>query len=93
MSLAIDQDHITRVLIGNEWHAVDPLTGPGAHASSFAIDAYEIGADCDDAFDPLYRGGPGFTFLSHGRRISGPITSIQAITHSEHEPADLPSDS
>lgn len=75
MSLAIDTNTITRVLLADGWHTV--------LNNSFDIDSYEyLWQD-----RPVLVGGQdnhiaaaGFTFLSSDGRISGPLTSVLAVT-------------
>lgn len=81
MSLYIDTDKVTRVMIGNEWHDVKNRGG----ISTFDVDSYEIHSV--SAGYMMLRGGEsalipsqGFTFATpDGRTIYGPLTSVQAI--------------
>lgn len=81
MSLSIDPDTITEVLLADGWHAV--------HGESFYLDAYEY---VDDTSYILHGGGDsgicstGFAFTETlfnlgGTRIqiAGPLTSILAV--------------
>lgn len=84
MSLWIDIDKITQVLIGNEWHEVEPET--------FDLDSYEyMGGEHYGDDHCLHGGGnsgvcaTGFTFQPKGHstsRICGPLTAIQAVRSS-----------
>jgi hypothetical protein len=88
MSLAINVDHVTDVLLADGWHPCDPMdysqdVGDDGAVSSFDLDAYEY-LDVDDS--ALLPGGredlvpaTGFTFYEDGQRICGPITSIIAV--------------
>lgn len=75
MSLAIDVDNVTNVLLADGWH--------GVANGSFDIDAYEF--VIEDR--PVHGGGEsgisasGFVFDSTktGRRVYGPLTSIIAV--------------
>ena len=83
MSLAIDVDHVTHVLLTDGWHEV-------ANAS-FAIDAYEFlwwGRRCKEHQDPvvLHGGGnsgicaTGFSFeATDGSSVAGPLTAIVGV--------------
>lgn len=81
MSLYIEADKVTRVMIGNEWHEVKSIDG----ISIFDIDSYEIHSESSDCMLLLGGGSPlipahGFMFLTpDGRTIYGPLTSVQAI--------------
>lgn len=74
MSLAIDTNRVTRVLLADGWHQVAD--------QSFDIDAYEYVWD-----DELIHGGgnsgvcaSGFAFhTTSGTYIAGPLTAILAI--------------
>lgn len=77
MSLAIDSDSVTRVLLADGWH--DVLEG------TFNIDAYEF-MYCGDGV--LHGGGAsgicpsGFEFRTAGGVVlSGPLTSVLAVEH------------
>lgn len=79
MSLAIDIDAVTGVLLADGWHVVDD--------ASFTIDAYEYlwgedTIDCDAIL--MYNGerqgcSTGFAFVEDGSIVAGPMTSILAI--------------
>jgi hypothetical protein len=88
MSLAIDVDRVTAVLLDDGWHPVAD--------NSFAIDSYEFlwWSECqckdDDDDDPmvLHGGGQsgvcaaGFSFKTlDGDVIAGPLTAIVAVRH------------
>lgn len=82
MSLSIDVDAVTAVLLADGWH--DVLEG------SFDLDSYEftVGKGNDERI--LHGGGDsdicaiGFTFaVRGGDRLSGPLTSILAVKVSE----------
>ena len=80
MSIAINPDRVTKVMVGNAWY--------GVVDESFLLDSYEY---VDD--EMTYLGGgqealipaTGFTFLTlsggGGKvvRMSGPMTAIQAV--------------
>ncbi len=87
MSLAIDIDKVTSVLIGGEWHSV---AKNDEGVSSFDLDAYEfvMGSHLDAKGLPrlVHAGGAhdigsaGFEFKApNGVRIAGPMTAIQAV--------------
>lgn len=82
MSLAINTNAVTRVLLADGWYSVVD--------QSFDLDAYEYrdGADRDGIW--LHRGGiddicaTGFSFLGSREdgvtvRISGPLTAVLAV--------------
>jgi hypothetical protein len=81
MSLAIDVDKVTRVLLADGWHDVAN--------DSFSLDAYEYlwhhrGADRDPMV--LHGGGQsgicsnGFAFTDpDGRHLCGPLTAVLAV--------------
>lgn len=80
MSLAIDVDHVTEVLLADGWHQV--LDG------SFTLDAYEYlwySAGNPDEAQILHGGGnsgvcaTGFGFKSSDGWLYGPLTAIQAV--------------
>jgi hypothetical protein len=86
MSLAIDVDHITAVLLSDGWHDVV--------AKSFTTDSYEYlwypSAGSKHDFQLLHGGGAsgvcatGFEFkTADGDRMAGPLTAIQAVRHKE----------
>lgn len=84
MSLAIDLDTVSRVLLADGWHDVLP--------GSLTLDAYEmhhsdVGLDDWPASWPL-RGGSDssvpstgfrFTRAEGGTQVSGPVTSLLAL--------------
>ena len=81
MSLAIDVDTVTDVLLADCWH---PVTD-----RSFDLDAYEflyesrllVGGG-DEAGVP----STGFTFTTDtGDRLTGPLTAILALKHTDGE--------
>ena len=75
MSLKIDTDRITDVLLADGWHIVA--------GESFDLDSYEF--VCEEHL--VHAGGreplvpaTGFTFTDDvGARISGPLTAILAV--------------
>ncbi len=88
MSLAIDVDKVTRILLADGWHDVTD--------SSFYLDAYEFGQVIDDPrecsgtrFDsyeipPV----PGFGCTAYNREsrhvhLAGPLASILAVEMTE----------
>jgi hypothetical protein len=83
MSLAINIDEITDVMIGNTWHAIEPDT--------FDLDSYEYMGGKHYGDDYLLHGGGdrgicslGFCFTPRGfgkARICGPLTAIQAVRY------------
>lgn len=76
MSLAINTDKVTGVLLADGWHDVK--------GKSFDLDSYEYVWE-----DRLVHGGgasdvcaTGFTFTDgQGSRYAGPLTAIQAVTY------------
>lgn len=87
MSLAINIDHVTAVLIAGQWYDVAD--------DSFDLDAYEYiwhrrnpNRYPDDDPQLMHGGGhsgicaTGFVFRTkQGDRMAGPLTSIQAVRH------------
>jgi len=86
MSLAIDIDHVSEVLITGHWYTVAK--------TSFALDSYEFiwyptgEARRRHAFELLHGGGNsgvcaiGFSFRTeHGDMIAGPLTAITAVRY------------
>ncbi len=76
MSLAIEVDEITAVLLADGWHEVDE--------GSFELDSYEYAWEAGNTM--LHRGGQsgvcanGFEFRGvDGHRIAGPLTAILAV--------------
>jgi hypothetical protein len=92
MSLAIDVDNITHVLLADGWHEV--------HDASFGTDSYEFvgGERTDDS--PMLEGGQekhipepghrgstsrehvaaaGFSFTEGDHILCGPLTSVLAV--------------
>lgn len=89
MSLAIDPDNVTHVLLADGWHACDfdcTRANDKEKASSFCFDAYEYFTEYWN-FDQLKTAfhtsfdGVGFTFNEEGITISGPASSIIAVKH------------
>lgn len=77
MSLRIDIDKVTAVLLADGWHTVDD--------ASFDCDAYEFMSGDGE----LVHGGgqsgvcaTGFGFNSEDARIYGPLTAILAVKES-----------
>lgn len=94
MSLAIDTDHVTHVLLTDGWHPVA--------AASFDIDSYEYlhwsDRRCKTDDDPLivHGGGnsgvcsAGFSFRTpDGDYLAGPLTGILAVRH-DYRPCNCP---
>jgi hypothetical protein len=78
MSLAIDVDNITHVLLADGWHEV--------HDTSFAIDSYEFMWRQGMGDKPMLGGGQekhvaaaGFSFAESDHTLSGPLTSVLAV--------------
>jgi hypothetical protein len=86
MSLAIEIDLVTQVLLVDGWHEV--VEG------SFLLDAYEYVSD--GSTDGGLGGGDdelicatGFSFVDEANdRISGPLTSILAVKHGQSRGGD-----
>jgi len=83
MSLAINIDRVTRVLLSDGWHDVAKVPG-GVGASPFEIDSYEFVTDGEvflgGGSKPLIPArGFGFSFIEAGHSISGPLAAIQAV--------------
>ena len=84
MSLLITTHMVSEVLLNDGWHTVDEQT--------FDIDEYEFIAQVSgpegEEGQMLHTAGQagvcavGFTFLSDGVRISGPLTAIHALKDS-----------
>jgi hypothetical protein len=68
MSLHIESDRITDVLLADGWHRVV--------GASFVVDAYEYVEG-----DELVHGdGTGFEFTDdHGHAVAGPMTAVLAV--------------
>ena len=92
MSLAIDVDEITDVLLVDGWHAVEwHYDKDGAGASTFDTDAYEImwygSAERKKNMEPIGHFQPGdkpqdytgFSFREDGVRVFGPMSSVLAV--------------
>lgn len=79
MSLAIDIDEVSEVLLADGWHTVLD--------DSFYVDAYEMIGDQGDTFRDVridYSGGNGFAFKEPQKGggttyTYGPISSIIAV--------------
>lgn len=80
MSLAIDVEKVTHVLLSDGWHLVEPKT--------FTLDAYEFleYPDDPDGDGFLLLGGgqsgmcaTGFAFREGEFRVSGPLTALIAV--------------
>lgn len=77
MSIAIDTDRVSGVLLADGWHQVE--------GTSFDLDSYEFVWG-----ERLIHGGgnsgvcaTGFTFYEDGLRISGPLTALLAVRENE----------
>jgi hypothetical protein len=70
MSLAIDVDNITHVLLADGWHEV--------HDASFGTDSYE--------FVRREGAGAGFSFTEGDHVLCGPLTSVLAIRLAPRQP-------
>jgi hypothetical protein len=92
MSLAIDVERVTRVLLADGWHDVLPLVGRPT-VSSFTLDAYEFFSEDDDR-EPLLAAGTvdggmstGFSFYEGVyHQICGPLTAILAVDIGQDPP-------
>lgn len=88
MSLLINTNQVTRVLLADGWHEV--------LYRSFDLDAYEIVEMADDGEIILAHGqvnkmcNTGFAFNGERGRVSGPITSIIAICEDKSLPKGRP---
>jgi hypothetical protein len=78
MSLAIDVDNITHVLLADGWHEVQD--------ASFGIDSYEFMSRQGMGNSPMLGGGQekhvaasGFSFTEGDHILSGPLTSVLAV--------------
>jgi hypothetical protein len=80
MSLAIDVDKVTHVLLADGWHAVKD--------ASFSIDSYEFlwREGMGEWGEPLLGGGQedliparGFSFIEGKATLCGPLTSVLAV--------------
>jgi hypothetical protein len=92
MSLAIDVDNITHVLLADGWHEV--------HDASFGTDSYEFVGGQGTGDSPMLEGGQekhipaaghrgstsrehiaaaGFSFTEGDHILSGPLTSVLAV--------------
>lgn len=86
MSLAIDVDKVSHVLLHDGWHTVAP--NPDG-VSSFCMDAYEYiwgelgDRSCVVHQDPQHCATLGFEFVDEKSRgwIGGPVTSILAVRY------------
>ena len=93
MSLAIDIDTVVKVCVAGKWHDVAPWYEKAKTFSSFYIDAYEYVTHlAPDEWPPLHteHGGgeygicaAGFSFVDEatGLKVSGPLTSLDAVMH------------
>jgi hypothetical protein len=77
MSLNIEVDHVTGVLLASGWHHV----GKG----TFELDTYEFQLEGT----PVHSGGEGgicsrgFSFVAEdGSSVAGPLSAILAVRHS-----------
>lgn len=88
MSLLINTNQITRVLLSDGWHEV--------FYRSFDLDAYEIVEMDDYGAISLTHGevnkacSTGFAFDGKQGRVSGPVTSIIAICEDKSLPKGRP---
>lgn len=91
MSLLIDIDRISAVLLPDGWHSVAPL--PDGR-SSFVVDSYELFEGGGGGY-PVLRGGQvsgivstGFEFTETGtlKVYVGPLTSVMALRIGEGPP-------
>jgi hypothetical protein len=85
VSLAIDVEQVTAVLLSDgEWIYIQPGT--------FQIGSYEFVTTGGTAHSAGNGGvcATGFQLVDtqDGERISGPLTAIQAVSHSPEAPAD-----
>ena len=78
MTLLITAQAVSEVLLSDGWHAVDD--------QSFDIDEYEFIKQVESGNGEIIHGAgqygicaAGFTFMSNGKRISGPLTAIHAV--------------
>ena len=78
MSLAIDVDSVTHVLLADGWHVVSD--------ESFGLDSYEFMWRKGMGDTPMLGGGQedlipatGFSFTEKGAAICGPLTSVLAV--------------
>ena len=90
MSLAIDVDKVTEVLLADGWHSVWNW--------SFTLDSYEFlwwpnGRNDPESRMTLHSGGDsgvcavGFQFaVPGGLTISGPLTAILAVNEDQNKP-------
>jgi hypothetical protein len=78
VSLRIDTNRVTHVLLPDGWYTAD--------ANTFDVDAYEfIEGDDNNIVHGGGKGGitsAGFEFKQEGVRISGPLTSVLAVKES-----------
>jgi hypothetical protein len=92
MSLAIDVNRVSAVLLADGWHKVS-LFGDGR--SSFDIDAYEYLEDGN-----LRLGGgvcqgvvtTGAVWFERGQEVCVPLTSILAVKLRKRKPTDVDTD-
>ena len=76
MSISINVDKVKSVMFGNQWFHVKD--------DSFFLDSYEFTDNSGMSYlgggqDPLVP-ATGFSFVhTDGRRISGPLTALQAV--------------
>ena len=89
MSLEIDIDRVSAVLLADGWHDVADV--------SFMVDAYEyldFGHAGGHDYPPgkamlLHNGGAGFAFMEPGGQwIYGPVSSILAVRTDSQEKAE-----
>ena len=91
MSLAIDVDTVVKVCVAGKWHDVKLWHEGYKTLSSFHIDAYEyvtqLSSDEWPLFHTEHEGGEygicaaGFGFVDEatGLKVSGPLTSLDAV--------------
>ncbi len=84
MSLAIDVDRVTQVLLADGWHEVE-FSGS---TSSFSLDAYEFIQGHEGKADDVLHGGgqggicaTGATWQEKGATFFCPLTAILAVCY------------
>jgi hypothetical protein len=89
MSLAIDIDRVTAVLLADGWHIVDTMNQSGQIVSSFSTDAYEFvehTSNEDEGRVMRVAGGDGkivgYTgvyFASQGENYYCPLSAVLSV--------------